>query len=426
MATGRSEVKPTAAVVLDTRRQKANGTYPLRLRITYQRDRKYYTLKLDDLTAEEWEKLTKAERLKDKRLAEIKTKAANYEKLARDVFSKTPRFTFVRFEEGFFTDHSIDAKSTADSVFHAFEEVVKKLRRQGRVSTASTYETAANSLRSFQDKLQYRDVTPAFLEDYETHLTKQGKSQTTVGIYLRNLRAIFNTAKANKLITADEYPFGKERYQIPAGRNVKKALTLTEIERIYTAPTEPGTPADRAKDFWFFSYLCNGINVKDICRLRWKDLDDDRLTFIRAKTARTKKGNQKSVVVILTPEARAIIDRQAGPRSANNSRRPNDYVFNILPPDATPQRERELVQYLTRSINKYVRRIAASLGVEKDITTYTARHSFSTVLKRSGAPIEFISESLGHHDLRTTESYLDSFEDDVKKQYASALMNFKQ
>lgn len=421
MATGKSEVKPTAAVALDTRRQKANGTYPVRLRITYQRERKYYTLKLDDLTTDEWEKLTKAERLKDKRLSEIKTKVADYEKLARDVFSKTPRFTFARFEEGFFTDHSIDAKTTADSVFSAFADVVKKLRRQGRISTASTYETAANSLRSFQDKLQFQDITPAFLEDYESHLTKQGKSPTTVGIYLRNLRAIFNTAKAKGLITADEYPFGKERYQIPAARNVKKALTLAEIERIYNAPTDPGTPADRAKDFWLFSYLCNGMNVKDICRLRWRDIDADRLTFIRAKTARTKKGNQKSVAAILTPEARAIIDRQA-----NTSRRPDDYLFNILPPDVTPQRERELVQYLTRSINKYVRRIAADLGIEKSVTTYTARHSFSTVLKRSGAPIEFISESLGHHDLRTTESYLDSFEDDVKRQYSLSLLDFKK
>lgn len=421
MATGKSEAKPTAAVTLDIRRQKSNGKYPVRLRITYQRERKYYTLKLDDLTTEEWEKLTKAERLRDVRLSEIKTKAADYEKLARDVFGRIPRFTFTRFEEGFFADHSIDTKNTANSVFHAFEEVVKKLRKQGRISTASTYETAGNSLKAFQDKLQFRDITPAFLEDYESHQTKQGKSPTTVGIYLRNLRAIFNTAKAKGMITADEYPFGKERYQIPAARNVKKALTLAEIERIYKAPTEPGTPADRAKDFWFFSYLCNGINVKDICRLHWKDIDADRLTFVRAKTARTKKGNQKSVVVIVTPEARAIIDRQA-----SSSRKPDDYVFDILPPGVTPQRERELVQYLTRSVNKYVKRLAAELGIEKPVTTYTARHSFSTVLKRSGAPIEFISESLGHHDLRTTESYLDSFEDDIKKQYAQSLLNFSQ
>ncbi|MBR8840981.1 MAG: tyrosine-type recombinase/integrase, partial [Stigonema ocellatum SAG 48.90 = DSM 106950] len=91
----------------------------------------------------------------------------------------------------------------------------------------------------------------------------------------------------------------------------------------------------------------------------------------------------------------------------------------------TPERELAVVRQFTKTINKYMGRIAQSLGMDKDVTTYTARHSFSTVLKRSGAPIEFISESLGHQDIRTTESYLDSFEDDVKLQYANALTAFR-
>ncbi|OYX08653.1 MAG: hypothetical protein B7Z16_18990, partial [Algoriphagus sp. 32-45-6] len=53
------------------------------------------------------------------------------------------------------------------------------------------------------------------------------------------------------------------------------------------------------------------------------------------------------------------------------------------------------------------------------------RHSFATVLKRSGAPTEFISESLGHKDLRTTENYLDSFEDNVKESFQKQLLNFE-
>ncbi|MCI6050807.1 MAG: tyrosine-type recombinase/integrase [Phocaeicola plebeius] len=42
--------------------------------------------------------------------------------------------------------------------------------------------------------------------------------------------------------------------------------------------------------------------------------------------------------------------------------------------------------------------------------TYVARHTFATVLKRSGVNIAIISESLGHSDLSTTQIYLDSFE----------------
>ena len=68
--------------------------------------------------------------------------------------------------------------------------------------------------------------------------------------------------------------------------------------------------------------------------------------------------------------------------------------------------------------------IGKELKIESKITTYSARHSFATMLKRGGAPLEFISESLGHGDLKTTENYLDSFEDETKEKYANILTDF--
>ncbi len=66
------------------------------------------------------------------------------------------------------------------------------------------------------------------------------------------------------------------------------------------------------------------------------------------------------------------------------------------------------------------------LGIEKKVTTYVARHTFSTVLKRSGTSTEFIQEALGHTNMKTTENYLDSFEKEMKKEYASKLLSFKR
>ncbi len=65
--------------------------------------------------------------------------------------------------------------------------------------------------------------------------------------------------------------------------------------------------------------------------------------------------------------------------------------------------------YLTRAINKRMQEVGGARN-EGNISTYTARHSFATVLKRAGANIAYISESLGHQDLKTTENYLASFE----------------
>ena len=73
-----------------------------------------------------------------------------------------------------------------------------------------------------------------------------------------------------------------------------------------------------------------------------------------------------------------------------------------------------------------MKKIGQHLEIDIPLTTYVARHSFATILKRSGAPIEFISESLGHQDLKTTENYLDSFEDDTKLKYQNILLDFNK
>jgi site-specific recombinase XerD len=104
---------------------------------------------------------------------------------------------------------------------------------------------------------------------------------------------------------------------------------------------------------------------------------------------------------------------------------PDGYIFDILPGNITPERELALVRQAIKTINKYIDRTAREAGITQPVTTYTARHSFATVLKRSGAPVEFISESLGHSDLKTTENYLAAFEGSVKKEYAVKLTAFQ-
>ena len=70
--------------------------------------------------------------------------------------------------------------------------------------------------------------------------------------------------------------------------------------------------------------------------------------------------------------------------------------------------------------------IAKHLKITKDVTTYAARHSFATILQRSGASTEFISEALGHSNVKTTQNYLGGFEDETKKETVKALTAFKQ
>ncbi len=409
-----AETKPTFSVVLDTRREKSDGTYPLKLRVTYKRVRKYYNVGLGDFTKEEFEKITTTNP-REFNLKKVKSKIKQEEVRSESTYMEMKAFSFEGFESLFYGKE----EKPEYTLFSLMQGYIEKLFEQNRVSTAQSYTWARTSLKKYSPNADFRDVTPRFLTDYEIWMIQQGNSITTVGIYLRSLRTIFNLAINEGIIEKEHYPFQRGKYTIPSGRNIKKALTINEIEKIFKYVCVPGSSEEKARDLWLFSYLCNGMNMKDICRLKYKDIEGDKLVYIRAKTLLSTKSNRKPIIVYLTDHAKSIIEKWG-----QKPVLPSTYVFPILPVDVSPLRERKLVQGITQLVNKYMKRIGVQLGISKPVTTYTARHSFSTVLKRSGVSIEYISESLGHSSLQTTENYLDSFEDDVKRKYADLLTNF--
>jgi integrase len=404
----------TTTILLDTRRKKKDNTYPVKLRVTFKRDQRYYKTNYS-LSKQDFQKATG-----DKPRGvykDIGLDLSRIENKAREVISDLSIFSFEAFDLIFRTK-----RDDRHNVFYSYERNIERLKSEGRLGTAESYKYSLNSLKEFvgKDKLMFDQVTPKFLENYQRWMLDKSKSITTIGIYLRCLRAIFNEAiNTPGMIGKDSYPFGKRKFEIPNGQNIKKAITLDEIKKIFDYECEQGASMQRAQDLWIFSYLCNGVNIKDIALLKYKniDFDNERITFIRAKTERTSTVNLKPVIIVLLPEIKSIIDRWG-----NQPQYPDNYVFPIIIEEYSIGQQYARIKQTVKDINKYIDRIAKAVGITKKITTYTARHSFSTVLKRSGASIEFISESLGHSDIKTTESYLDSFEDDMKKEFANRLI----
>jgi integrase/recombinase XerD len=411
----------TVAVVFDVRRKKDDNTYPLKLRVTYQRIRKLFGIGIS-ITPSVWADVEDKGKTR-RELRELRERISDFEKRAEKVIKEIDEFSFAKFEKLYFRSENEDVREQAlrTDVAHAFAKNIAKLDEEGRAATAESYGNAIASLTTYKKKLKFEDLTPEFLKAYEKKMLLMGRSSTTIGIYLRALRAIFNQAIDDGVISQKQYPFGKKHYQIPGGRNVKKALTLAEVEKIFNYNAVEGSQEDKARDFWIFSYLCNGVNMKDVCRLRWRNINKDSVTFIRAKTELTNKSNIKPIVAVLTEPSLYVIHKWG-----NEKLNPDTYVFPILLDGISPRRERALIQYFTKFVNSWMLKIAKKLDIDKPVTTYYARHSFATVLKRSGAPIEFISESLGHSDMKTTDNYLDGFEDEVKREYTKALLDFKR
>ena len=144
--------------------------------------------------------------------------------------------------------------------------------------------------------------------------TPTGATITTVGIYSRTLRVAFNEAITQNLIDKSLYPFGRNGFTIPKGRNIKKALSNAQLESIKNYQPEPNSMEQRSHDLWLFSYFGNGMNFADMLTLTWANIRDTGIYFNRNKT-KGKSSEDNTIHVRINDTMQAILGRQATKRT---------------------------------------------------------------------------------------------------------------
>ncbi len=427
MKENKDKTKETVSVnfYLDTRRKKDNGFFPVKIRVydaTIKKARLYST---DfDLTEKDFKRILFPElgqRFKNDE-KEIKEDLESILKLYKKKIDSINSFTFEALEDSL----SVKSGELIDS-FYQYRELMNELKQQDRISTASSYELSMKALKNFikdkkgkePKKLLFQEITIKFLEDFENWMIKKsGKTSTTVGIYLRGLRVIFNRAIDSKAIDKEIYPFGAKKFEIPASTKVKKSFDNIQLATLFNAI--PKTPEQqKAKDFWFFSFVCNGMNLKDILYLRWENIQDGQIIFYREKTKRTKKGNLKPIQVPLTEFANTFLETYG-----TNEKEKKGLIFPILNDDISAEKAHAKKMNFIRFVNQHLKKLAKDNGLTEDISSYYARHSFATTAIRKKASMEYVSEALGHADLKTTNNYFAGFEDKTKKEMMHEITDF--
>lgn len=399
----------TIATMLDDRKANKEGSFPVKIRITYKRNRKYY-LTGKNLKVNEWDLLPTS---KSRAIKEIRESIENS-------FSLVKSNVEAIAEKGGFSFDALNirlGRAAGDTVNSALKARIQNLKKGDQISTMQLSEYLLKSLELFSSRnLDFETITVDWLRKYEKHLLNNDKSYTTISMQMRVIRTLMNQAKRDGVIKETQYPFGKDKYEIKEGASTKKALTLNEIKQIFHF-SDGNETTDRYRDLWIFSYLCNGINIADLVKLKFKDIKDGDICFVRQKTETTSK-NRREIRASVSLEIQNIIDKWGNKPIATN------YIFPYLNGKEDAEQRQRITKDLTKRINLRMQKIGTELNIG-NITTYTARHSFATVLKRSGANIAFIGESLGHRDLKTTESYLASFEKEERQKNAGFLTNFQ-
>jgi len=382
---------------------------PIKICVTFRRTQKYFgTGKY--LTTNEWGELPFS---KKPALRDVRMSVGNSFDLIRAAVED------LAYRGSFSLDKLTNRlKATGcDTVNAAFKAKIAELRESGRIGNMMVYNNVLQGLERFAGtNIGFDLITEEWLRHYEKFLKSEGKTTATVGFHMRHLRAIIKKAIRDGIVKQDSYPFGRDTYVIQSGKGRKMALTLEQVGKV--ARFDNGREATKKhRDYWMFLYLCNGLNVADFVKLKYSNIENGEIFFIRQKTERTSKEVREIRIVVTEPMQR-IIDEYG------NELAPDNYIFPTLTGNETPMDMKQKTKYLTRAINKHMAIIGKELGIGT-ISTYTARHSFATVLKRSGSNVAYISEALGHDSQKTTESYLASFEREERVKNAKLLTNFE-
>jgi integrase/recombinase XerD len=461
-----------AYLVLDKRRTKSDGTYPIKMRIVINRrsfhialghsvDERYWNEKKEQIS-------THAKTVGN--VNRLNNKLLNEKKLIRD------RLLELDESQGLETLSLAEIKSqlTGDGeagthLLEFFNTVITEEEIKKRIGNARVYKMVRDSITSFLkgEDIPMVKVNVDWLIEYETwylsrfHSKKSNEKNSVNGlsVNLRTLRALLNNAIKREILSSESYPFKK--YSIKNQKTKKRAVKLNVLEALKEyQPVSPNQ--QKAKDYFFISYYLMGISFVDLAFLQVKNIVDGRVEYER------KKGGRLYSIKI-TPPLQTLLDKflpgkkdedfilnvikeQVGRHLYNNVSFKNGVIEYFTEGDDQPRRfkvsdtmkvqimekreDKERQEFLLNLVfiqelkkqyknvrdelkryNDNMKVIGQACGVKHKITSYVSRHSFATIAKFKGVPVPIISQALGHESLDTTETYLAEFDDDVMDKY---------
>ncbi len=281
--------------------------------------------------------------------------------------------------------------------------IIERLRHEHRLGSASKYHITYSLLKQAgKIDCRFEDIDFHFLSEFETFLIRRGNKPNSIATKFSVLKAIYNKAIADKVFVCKENPFGVYKLGKHWEQTRKRAIRKEDVIRLMqeSLPDTRSPYTELSRDIFLFSYLSAGINFKDISTLRYSNIANGRIYYRRHKTG-------KEMNCRLTPITEAIIAKYKREKSEED-----DYIFPILDRNnhKSEQQIHNRLHKVLGHINRELKGWSKRLSISPPLTTYVARHTYATILKREGVNVALISESLGHSNIQTTQIYLDSFE----------------
>jgi integrase/recombinase XerD len=385
---------------LDKRRKSKQGTYPIKFKLIH--NRKWVVFETGYAVNEnEWVNESISANCKSvtnpKRInIELKSDLYQYAKKIEEIKLNDPDFySYSALQlKNVLLNHS-EKLTFAEYA----NDLINEMEKAGRFGNARIYRDTVSFVLRCADtnQLYFNEIDYNFLIKAHNSFLSKNKSDAGFNVYARTLRAIFNKAIKSGVAKAEWYPFTNFKIKKP---NKKRLIAITglEISKIESYKAKPDSIGELAKNVFLFSFYTRGMNLADIAKLKPDNIISGRLFYKRSKT-----GTDFSIP--LNDKAVSIINRYKGSN-------PIGYLFPIIM-RKTPDAAYKDLRTKLGLINRKIKLIGKELGIEINLTTYSARHSFVGIAKKEyHVSTDALKEALGHSNYAVTEFYLGRLLDD--------------
>ena len=385
-------------VVLRKNKIRKDDTIPLAIRITKDRKSKFIFLK-QYIHEKDW----------DENKGRVKKSHPTYKRINNLIIKKLAEADDLVLEnESTDKNLSLDQikqnltknRKNAKSFFAYADSYLEDLKIQNKHNSYIAEKPRINHFKEFAGRdLTFNDITVAVLNKYKVYLKgTYDHSDRTVMNHLAIIRTIYNHAIKEGIAEKKNYPFGGENVKIKMPSTLKIGLEKEEIQKIEDLDLEVGSTIWHTRNVFLFSFYFAGMRISDVLRVKWKDLQNDRLNYTMGK-------NNKSGSVKITEKVENIIKLYE-----KDKKNKNDYVFPELK-SANPKDKEDIyrkIKTASRKFNKYLKRIGEQAKIEKNISNHISRHSFGNIAGEK-IPIQMLQKLYRHSDIKTTVMYQSNF-----------------
>jgi len=383
---------PTVKIILDKRRAKKDGSFPLVIRIRH--DNNYFDISTCYSL--------KSNQFNEDKQSIIGNKSGTLEiQKMRDTY--TGKLTQLMSQKEIIRISDIKAffckKKDTEYTFESFwKEEVQKMIDSGRAGNARVYLFTYERLAQLIDfKRPIREISYADILKAVHELLKSGVSNNTVGVYMRTIRAVCNKAINLDLAVQAWYPFHK--ITIKKDKTVPRVASLQEMQRFFALKINSADPLFRSYCIGKLIFLLRGINLRDLLMLTSSNIISDRIVYKRSKT-------NKLYSIKILPQVKEIL---------NSLNIGGKTLLGVLDSDYDSIKSdiSSVDRYVQvrKVINAHLKRISSLLEGETQLTTYVFRYSWANIAKQLGFSKDMISEALGHEYGNTvTGIYLECFD----------------